>query len=305
MRITQAALEKSLWRRFKKDIPAWHYVDLPEGPQPLPPWCKGLHVNWHEQWNNAPSFHLKVVGDVRTWPDKRFQLHGSNMWIATHEDGRAEVYYQTAAGMKRDKVRRFKNADGRLHIYRPSMATQGEFIDVETMCTVQQDGFGGDHIDIVMKDGSEVTLRGPWAGGPPPGYTEASYQDVTSQYFRAGKRKWYEQGGVGQLFIRNDLFKLIFARFAPHYRLADVNEGLGYRLQPIDPNHGEPKAWRMRRPSIIVENYKWAAMPKEERGPYPSCHFPALCKGKPDCAGTKGHKGQDTHPSCERRSIDD
>lgn len=305
MRITQAALEMSLWGRFKKEVPKWHYVELPEGPQPVPAWCKGIHVDWHETYGSAPSFKLKVVGDARSWPDKRFELRGSNMWIAEHADGRAEVYYQTAVGMKRDKVKRFQVTNGALMPYRPDNLTPGKWVDIETMCTVQQQGFGGAHIDLKMIDGSEVTLRGPWAGGPPPGYTEVSYIDTTSRYYGWNGRKWYAQGGGGQLFIKNYVFKLIFARFAPHLRLAEVNEGLGFHLQPIDPNHGEPKAWRMQRPKLIVENFKWAALPKEEQPPFPSCGFPSLCKGLSNCKGTsKDDSFKDTHPSCERRSID-
>lgn len=319
MRITETALQKALWGKYRKDIPAWFYAELPEGRQEIPSWAKGLHVNWNEQYGNPPDYKLKVIGDARTWPDKRFELRGDNMWIAEHPDGRAEVYYQTAVGMKRDKVKRWRDAaDGSLHKYPRTLPrvedetgsycpnAPGEWVDIETMCTVQQEGFGGAHIDITMKDGSQITLRGPWAGGAPTGYIDVSYQDVTCQYFKSWKgTPWYARGGVGGLFITHDLFERLFARFQPHLFLANVNEGLGFQLQAINPHWGEPKAWRFARATVIRQNFQWAALAKAEQPPFPSCRFQTSCKGKQDCAGSGNGRLKDSHPSCERRSIDD
>ena len=30
------------------NLGSYEWIDLPVGPQPLPDWCNGLHINWME-----------------------------------------------------------------------------------------------------------------------------------------------------------------------------------------------------------------------------------------------------------------
>lgn len=65
----------------------WTFIDMPTGPQQLPPWVKGARINWKDGYGNPPDVTLKVWGDARTWENKRFSLEGGRYYRARHEDG--------------------------------------------------------------------------------------------------------------------------------------------------------------------------------------------------------------------------
>lgn len=239
----------------QKIEPSWSLLDLPTGPQPTPPWARDLHVNWMDGYGNPPSFKLKTNCNARDWDDQRFERIGS-MWITRHADGRAEIYYQ-GGPLQQVKVKRWRNAEtGSLHQYgqfQPGSRKlkPGEWIEVERWATRQEEGFGGTHIDITMTDGREVTLRGPWHGGPPNGYVETSYIDTTKERF-GGKnywsaRPWYGRGGRAGLFIAEPAFVTMFARFQPHLRLARISDDMGDRVQPLKSEWDAPKQWILKR----------------------------------------------------------
>lgn len=238
----------------------WHPIDLPAGRQQLPAWVRGAHVDWHHGYASAPSVRLKTNSEVRHWADKRFALEGSKLFIARHDDGRAECYYQ-GGGLHKDTVKRFRTLDGNLHAYRPSTGERiteqrdgytinhvppdpGEWVDVERMCTRQENGFGGSHIDITLVDGTPATLRGPWHGGAPAGHVEVSYVDMTCSYSQgkfARSRPWHQIGGRGGLYITESLFLSIVATHAPHVRAARVTHSYGPRTELYRQEWGASK----------------------------------------------------------------
>ena len=241
----------------------WHFVDRPIGPQPIPAWCKGVHILWMDGYANAPDVRLKVAGNLRDWPNKRFRKEGSR-YIAESEDGRAEQYAHSGT-IRPATVKRFQSADGPLRQYRRSGIEwaetgkkgmgqmhagngifadygyePGEWIDVTRLATTEQQGFGGAQIDIVLDDGSDLVLRGPWHTGAPEGFVEVAYVDCEKRY--RSKLPWQRDGGIGGLFLRDDLFIRIMSRFAAHVPLVRVKHSYGWRVEPAKPEWDAPKA---------------------------------------------------------------
>jgi len=231
----------------------WRHVERPVGPQPLPEWVKGATVNWHEGYSNSPSVRLIVDGDVRDWPGKRFRKEG-HCYRAYHEDGRLEQYAHNGP-ISLTELGRFRSDDGTLRDCRRSgpkwaetgakglgrmMVGTGEFVEygyepgewVKVMlpATSAQSGFGGAHITLIMEDGSELVLRGPWHVGAPSGYVEVSYK-------MRGER-WGLRAG---LYITTDLFIRIMARFQAHLELVEVTYGGCTTVEPMKPEWSEPK----------------------------------------------------------------
>lgn len=280
--------------------PSWTPVALPQGRQQLPPWAKGLHVDLMLQYGNSPHFKLKCDRSLRDWEHKAFAKEGDR-YMAVSEDGRAEVYYQ-GGGLTMTKLRRFRTEDGHLWQARPNrpgasniirtpedwenLLAPGEWVEVNRLATRQERGFAGAHIDIVLDDGREVTLRGPWHGPCPPGFVEAGYVDTSDQ--REGNwwrgRPWYRRGGIGGLFLAEAAFLPVFATYAPHMHLAHVDMGRGPRLEAYLDEWGEPKAWMQARERYARKLADFQAMPEAERPPHTLCNFPKVCGGKQHCA---------------------
>jgi hypothetical protein len=235
----------------------WTPVELPTGPEPIPDWALDLHVedmDYESRPNLAtpPRVRIKAARDLRTWQGRRFQVHG-DLYLAESPDGIAEAFYQ-GGGLSPTKLRRYRTRDGALHTHPPLLPRAtvtepmrdqpGEWVEVERMATRQEQGFAGWNVDITLEDGTEATLRGPWHGGPPPGYVEAAYVDATKlgDYAWMRGQPWHQLGGV-VVFVRLDVFAAIFARFAPHMRLAAVSYGTATMVEAYDERWGAPRAW--------------------------------------------------------------
>lgn len=243
---------------------AWEWVDLPVGPQSLPKWAKGLHVDWMLGYANSPRLHLKTNADLRCWPDKRFENEGSR-YMARTADGRAEVYYHSGP-VSMVTMRRPKRRLGRWSKDKKRFTMEPcEWEDYQALATTPQEGFGGAHVTCQMGGkgplrGKTVTLRGPWHGGAPPGYVEIAYINTHDpserNYMRWNARRgwgWERLTGRGGLFLREDVFIRIFARFLPHCRLARCTWG---RITTLDAVH---PAWPAPKQFLTVEQRQAAA----------------------------------------------
>jgi hypothetical protein len=243
---------------------SWQEIDRPAGPQPVPDWCKGVHVNWMEGYTNSPHVTLKVTENVRDWPNKRFRKEGS-YYRAYHPDGRVEQYAHSGAA-RLMTIKMFRSADGSIRENRrcgPEWGAEeglgfiypdgqrhgmepGEFVDVERLATTAQEGFGGAHIHLVMEDGTDLVLRGPWHVGAPEGFAELAFVDVgkrdaySAWYERKGL-PWHRRTATGGLYLRHDTFTAIMCRFAAHLPLASVTYGGVTTLEPFKPEWNEPK----------------------------------------------------------------
>ena len=229
---------------------------LPVGRQPIPEWAKGFRVDFMDGYGNRPDYRIKATTDLRTWPEPRFRKDGSR-YMAVTDDGRAEVYYHAGA-VRPTPIKMFRASDGTLRQYRKNGATNGKFwcepgewVEIEMMATTQQEGFGGSHTHLTMEDGSTVVLRGPWHGGAPAGYVEAAYSDMSQRSTRwLEKRPWHQRSGRGGLFITEDVFLRLLARFAPECRCARITEGKSSHLEAVKGEWDEPKAWVRARESL-------------------------------------------------------
>lgn len=270
--------------------PGWALVDLPTGPRDLVPWAKGLAVDWGDHHDGDPRFTLKTDRDLRHWPDMRYRREG-DLWMCESGDGRAEPFYQ-GGELRIERMRRWRSPDGSLSVYARMLdhgtrLAPGEWIEIERLCTRQEGGFGGSHIDIVMQDGTPVTLRGPWHGPCPAGYVEVGTVDMTSPYSRdrySRNKPWTQRSGRGIATISADVFIPAFARYLPHLRLAAVDMGRGDRLQPLKPEWDEPKAWVRARARMVRKQAAFDAMAPEARPPHVACNWPKVCGGKAHCA---------------------
>lgn len=231
---------------------AWELLDLPVGKQPLPDWVTGAHVYWANGVGNAPSVKLKVRGDVFTWDNLRYTKN-DDAYMACNSDGRARVYYHTGA------VSVIKLKDSRLRGKIP----YNDWPEVDVRATTQQDGFGGDNLWLTMDDGEPLVLRGPWHGGAPDGYVEVSCVDIDSSANHQGRwfrnRPWHQRGGVAGLYLTEELFLRIFAKFIPHARLIRINKSYGTRIEPMLAEWEMPK-------SYIYEIERMRAQQKQPAG---------------------------------------
>jgi hypothetical protein len=131
-------------------------------------------------------------------------------------------------------------------------------VDVST----KQSGFGGDGYFLTMTDGSERILRGPWHGGAPTGYVEVTGLDISSEPSKwESARPWYKRGGYAGLYITEDLFLRVIARFCPHVGMARVQHSYGPRIEPFRIEWGMAK-------SDIYEHERMKAVRKEPAGEF-------------------------------------
>lgn len=244
----------------------FRFVDLPVGPQPLPAWARGLHIDWLMRYNgNSPDIRLKVRGDAREWPGKKFRKEGAR-YMATHPDGRAEVYYHDGK-ISPANIGRWRYRDGRLLGFGeyPTLDYKtddpGTWEDHPVLATTQQNGFGGAKIPVEIEggeyDGQLVILRGPWHGCSPPGYEDVAYVDVDrpDEWRRRRGEPWHRSIATAGLYITHDLFLRLVARFAPHVRVA-LN-----RVNGVDSIEVVKAEWDCPK-------YQWLQKHPEDREPW-------------------------------------
>lgn len=221
----------------------WQEVERPVGPQPLPAWLKGVHVDWMDRYGNPPSVSLKVHGDVREW-DRMIWTREGDHYRCRHEDGRMRQL--THAGtICMTTMRLFRTPDGEFHQYGFVNGGVGEWVEVSIRTTDQQQGFDGSYYFITMDDGEPLVLRGPWNTVSPAGYVEVAYVDTMNgnRAWMWRKKPWYCTGGIGGLRITEDLLLRAMARFAPEIRMAEVINGGWRRIEPMKPHWRAPKGF--------------------------------------------------------------
>ncbi|MBN3848664.1 hypothetical protein G3N58_17805 [Paraburkholderia sp. Ac-20342] len=277
-------------------VSQWEPITLPEGKQPLPEWLKDAHVDWMHGAMNAPAVKLKVIGNVLNWDDKSWAKEGAKTYIARSGDGRAAVLYHDGAATRMAAWRVFQGdkpvtyqwcvpdwrnsgesweaaaqraGEEHLEKYRhfhslyPSDKPVPDWVVVKSLdVTTKQSGFGGDGYFLTMTDGSERILRGPWHGGAPVGYVEVTAWDMTEVVAKWNSdRQWHRRGGYAGLYIAEDLFLRIIARFCPHVGMARVQHSYGPRLEPFCLEWGRAK-------SEIYELERSKAKRKEPAGEF-------------------------------------
>ena len=217
-------------------IDGWIEVELPTGRQPLPDWVQGAHVDWHNGYCNSPDFRLKTRGQVYGWEGQRWSKEGQKTYITRHPDGRCQVHYH-GGSISMVELHDQRLADESVKLK--------DLPKINVRATEQQQGYAGAHIWITMTDGETLVLRGPWHGGAPAGYVEVYTVDMDSKYNANDRwnlaRPWHKRSSTYGLYITEDLFLRIIARFCPHIRVARVNHSYGNRLNAYRAEWGMPK----------------------------------------------------------------
>lgn len=220
----------------------WVPFERPSGRAPLPAWAKDIHVNWQEEYSNAPDYWIFCSHDIGCWPDKRWVREG-DFYRAYHPDGFVEQHMHSGR-VSQTKLKAWRDPDGSMSQYRGRDG--GEWVEAEFPATTQQQGYAGRHYWLKMKDGTDLVLRGPWWGGKPDGYDAASI--VVPEYSgcrRSGEGPWHKgcTPTYGLLFKR-ELIAAIFARFQAHLPLALVTHHGVTSLEPYREEWGKPKGAR-------------------------------------------------------------
>jgi hypothetical protein len=238
----------------KQPEPSYEWVDLPVGPQPLPSWCTGVAAGWADGYGNIPGICLKTNTEAREWADKRFVFEGDCYYRAYSDDGRLEQ-----------------------HAHSGQLSWQD---DRQAWVSSRSDGYGGSSWEIMMRpylrvarEGKKkfnmfdrewtdwrdtyffqpgrdkVILVGPWHVGAPRGYIEVSYVDTSKPDIYC-HRRWHDRTARAGLYITEDLWLRLIARFQPTLRVARTfygwsgPEGI---LEPVREDWDEPKHWMLNR----------------------------------------------------------
>lgn len=248
-------------------------IDLDPGERPLPAWVKDAHINWMEGFGNSPHLHVRCRHDplaFANFGNPVWEKRGSKTWIAEHE-GVASVHYHNGAVSRQPFIEHAGWIDGKwnhdiqatldgeprfdrdgLWADQPSKPFMGGgiFETRHMLATTQQEGYAGRHIDITLKNGDNVRLRGPWHGGAPEGYSEVYYyidRDEDAKQSRRWWKPWYKRGGYFGLHVRTELLLDIFATYQPHVPWGTVTTpiigGESTRLEPLRPETGLPKGF--------------------------------------------------------------
>lgn len=228
-------------------------IAMPAGPRKLPAWVRDAHVDFREGWANSPDIKVRCRTDPLAFTDDDapvWERLGKDGWIAEHE-GVARVHYHSGA------VRETEFEEHVRWIVPPSRENmwkgEAEKRKYTMLATTKQDGYGGRHFDIVLRDGTPVRLRGPWHGGAPEGFTEV-YYDTDEHLAKNGRfrnrPKWYQQGGFFGLVLRHELLLDIVATYQPHLRWGWVTtrtrDGERRVLEPLRPETDLPKGWYVK-----------------------------------------------------------
>lgn len=256
-------------------VHSWHEVERPVGLQPIPAWCKGLHIDWGDRHDGAPEVRLKCYEDVGEWPGKVWHDEGAGAYTARSEDGRVERHYHKGAisehfawtvlrdgqiapfgwqlsdpkGGETREAAAHRAAESQIAFFRklPNPPSSMEPRVRSVLATTQQEGYAGRTFPIMLASGQELFLRGPWHGGGPEGTLPVIVTNL-SRYKPTGSFPWHHALGMFGVNVTVDLWLRLLARFAPEVPVARVEwlEGR-FSLQPFKPEWGEPKGCRTDR----------------------------------------------------------
>ena len=186
---------------------AFEWAQMPEGPQPIPTWCKGAHVRWWDGYGNSPSVMLKSDTDPFSWDDMEWTFR-DGVYFCKHDDGRLKQHHASDDLTWSDENDAWLSPPDRGYdgdCFRLLMADDG-------------DRFTGDR--------RKVILRGPWSSSSLPGYCEASVVNVNASWrprsVKPEDRPWWVLTAMAGLRLKSEVLLRIVARFEPTVRIANV-----------------------------------------------------------------------------------
>ena len=261
---------------LKRSAPTWEPVELPTGRIELPDWLLDVHVDMCRGSANSPRVQYKVKR--KPWPvgeEELFELEDGDCWRARSSDGWTMVQHVHSGAPKKTIAWRVGNmsnpyckdgytewqtsddseskviaeANKHLKFCRERGSPDACLETKECWTTPKQDGYGGRIFWIKTKDGREIALRGPWYGGCPLGWDEATcYERKDQDPWEIRQDRdgvpWYKRGGYFGYYVSEELKLRAIAVYAPHLRMARVFPGYGpARLEPYESEWGGPKRW--------------------------------------------------------------
>lgn len=172
----------------------------------IPDWIWGLRIDWAKGYDSSISFGL--VFDKAIEPTMHGEAFGNGweyrdgFYFCEDERGFCDGHY--AQPLRED----------------PKLG----------WVTPQEDGYGGRHFKIKMKDGRNATLRGPWHGGAPAGYHEFVhiYTDTPGKC------------GITFLFglyVKSSLFLSCINKFAPEMVVVTSQQKGTYKVGTTQKEH--------------------------------------------------------------------
>jgi hypothetical protein len=228
-------------RHGLEGAPNWVEIERPVGPQDLPAWVKGLHIDWMMGWANSPRVKFKCA--TQPMPKDVLWEQGENgRWFREHEGVMQQHWHSGALSNKDDN---------------------GKPLPEGHWQTTKQNGYAGATFTIKLKDGRTVHLRGPWFGGSPAGYSELTVVDMSDPYHlvKQGKVKyeiipdsgrfihinvkakaWWKNGGNFGCYVSDGILIKAIAKYYPHVRIAlDLREKRGDAIEPFLDEWDMPK----------------------------------------------------------------
>lgn len=219
--------------------PDWTEIERPIGPQELPSWVLGLHIDWAMQFANAPRVKFKVAFDPMP-KDVLWQQGPNGRWFREHDGIIGQLWNGGAL----------------------TQMPNGEWE------TTRTEGHGGRTSTLKMVDGRVVHLRGSWFGGCPEGYNELTMVDMSDPHNQTmqgrvtyewvpGKKihkilkaeAWFKKGGTYGLYVPDDVLIKAIAKYWPHVRIAQTKgfndvDFKGCRIEPFLDEWNAPKSYR-------------------------------------------------------------
>jgi len=241
-----------------KPSESFTWVDRPVGPQPLPTWCTGLEVAWADGYGNLPGVCLKTNTDARNWPDKRFVFEDGHHYRAYSNDGRLEQHAHSGQLSWSNSQQAWVSS--------PSDGYGGSSWHIQMQPYLRVKREGKKKFNIYDRDWVEwkdtyyfppgrdkVILVGPWHVGAPKSYIEVAYVDTSRPDIYRVPRRWHDRTARAGLYITEDLWLRLIARFQPTLRVARTIYGWSgnyEHLEPVREDWDEPKLWMLRKRQV-------------------------------------------------------
>lgn len=193
----------------------------------IPELIVGADVEWMEKYDNSPEifFHL----DTDHIQDHIWQKFGG-VYVGEHPSGFVDIHYHNGA------------------------------LD-ENGVSTRQEGYGGRSFVLNMKDNNpypQVTLRGPWHGGP-AGAHRAGYPHRLQECKVRFKKGQYPNMGFFGFYLKEEVYLCAAKKFLPDCEMWEV-----FSTAYMDGGRHwwEPARKKWERPKTVLKQ-EWRNTHKE------------------------------------------
>ena len=237
----------------------------------LPSWLLDIHIDFMRGASNSPHILLNV--DEKPWPKGEpeiFQYEEEGRWRARSSDGWSMLQHchgpanPTTAwrlvqmqpsmylkdGVMEWQIGPIDDAKKHLENVKRDGHHPNAYIETKDIyATAKDNGYGGRVFWIKDRAGNDVALRGPFFGGTPPFWQEASFyaRDDSRPYDKLDDKSgkpWYQRMGCFGYYVSEELVIKAITKFRPDLLLARVYPGYGHaHVEPYERDWGAPKSF--------------------------------------------------------------